>query len=78
MAFNGEGLAVDIYYLIQKEIDSHNRMDSGIVLHLDFILLDPDIIETIVEMDASVFCAEPHSGLVSRGPAVFRGLATGW
>lgn len=44
------------------------------MLHLDLVLLDADVVEAVVDVDAAVLGAEPHGGLVGAAAAVLRGL----
>lgn len=46
-------------------------MNTRIMLKLDLILLDSDVVETIVNMDAAIFCSKPHGGLVGCGSTIF-------
>lgn len=57
--------------------NSHNGMNTRVMLQLDFVLLDPDVVQAVVDVDATIFCSEPHSGLVSYGATILRGLAAG-
>lgn len=53
-------------------------MNSRIMLQLDFILLNPNVVQAVVDVYAAVLGAEPHGGLVGGGRAVLRGLPAGW
>lgn len=48
------------------------------MLQLDFILLNPNVVQAVVDVYAAVLGAEPHGGLVGGGRAVLRGLPAGW
>lgn len=55
--------------------NSHNGMNTRVMLQLDFVLLDPDVVQAIVDVDATIFCSKPHSRLVGCGATILRGLA---
>lgn len=45
------------------------------MLHLDLILLDADVVEAVVDVDAAVLGAQPHGRLVGAAAAVLGRLA---
>lgn len=55
------------YWQSKRTPSLQNGIDGANVLNLDLILLDSNIVGTVVDMDTSVFSAQPHCGLHSVG-----------
>jgi hypothetical protein len=45
-------------------VQVQNGIDRADMLYLDFVLLDPNVVGAIVDMDATVLCAQPHGRLL--------------
>lgn len=53
-------------------------MNTRVMLQLDFVLLDPDVVQAVVDVNAAIFSSKPHSRLVGRGATILGGLTAGW
>lgn len=42
----------------------HDAVHATAVLDLHFVLLDPDVVVTVVHVDATVLGSQPHRGLI--------------